>query len=246
MKLLLQAKRILKEPVFYLLLLCMIGSCLLLSRFSSVDNETVRVGIYLEDSTAYPGEYASIRTLFTEYQGTFSFCLEPSVEALQQQVIMNEYECGYVIPSDLFESLANKQMRNLVDLYVNQNTTLSLLSNEVVFSILFDEYAFQILRNYLAQDPLLAAEDPDEIDSSARELYLSYLSGESTFNFDYEYLGEDLNTDLNADTGSATMLNGFIAIFVMIAGFIGAYRYLHDRELHVFDRMPFIDCSGTG
>lgn len=229
-------KRLWKQPVFLFLLFLLPAMSFLLTGLQENASGSVRIALYREDGQGVSG---LIIEKLLKKESSFSFYLCPSEEELFSQVASGTAECGYLLPADLFQQLDAGKKNHLIDVIVSPSTTLSKVTNEIVYAELFEEYSLHLLENFLAhQSPLADDKTPPSI--KAETLYREHMADDSTFSFTYGTHGETTNAPLPAHMNSphASLLlapiRGVLAILILLSGFWGAFQYYNDKEEKIF------------
>lgn len=279
-------KRQLKQRSFLLLLLLLPVLVGIFSHAQQNETSTISIALYLtqEDASqkvslsssdsirpSLPEVSALLDTLLKESHrigdSSVRFYLCDNLETLENDVQTGKAECGYCIPDTLYEFLSENQKHHLIQVVASPATTLSNLTNEILYASLFREYALYTLQTYLVQEsPFSAgallsevASNPSGFFTLTADLYHRYLTDGSTFCFSYDERdvsnSKDYNTTVGHDTGNENELintsalqsdsmllspiRGLIALFIMIAGFCGGYFYYNDKENHVYDNRTY-------
>ncbi len=243
----LQQKRILKNIPFLLLLLLFPLCLLLLSRtFDQSEDSRIAVGLCLdtEDSLAQ----TVCEKLVTGTDSLFVFSLLSSEEDLIKSVQNNQLECGYFFQKELGTELDRSHLKNLITVYVSENTTCMGILNELVYANLFEEYSLSLLQESLTDAGHLPftehdAEEfslPPITDTDVEEHYRSHLTDNSTFRFDIQFVSgtENISSDY-AGIASATtpLFRGLAALFLLLCGFLALLTAYQDEKNGLYVRL---------
>ncbi len=222
-------KRVLKKPLYIVLLLLF---PLLTVFFLCSDPKESRlcVALYTESESGFSKE---ITQELLSREGVYHFYIADSKEVLYQDVISGYAECGYIFPENLREQLDSGRKKNLVDLVVSSTTTMDKITNEIVYSELFELYSLCILEDYLQQESPLPNPDPAQIEA----LYKEYLTNGSTFAFDFSGAFEDYTSIKNVMTSH--MLIGLMGLLILFGGFSGLLQYADDEQKKRHEHVPF-------
>lgn len=230
-------KRTLKKPVNWLLLLLLPVLTVIFLLFMGNEKErSLQVAVYTEEETGFS---ANLRDKLVNREGIIQFYECESEDILYRDVASGRAECGYVLPGSLKEDLNSGRKRNLVDLVVSSTTTLSGLTNEIVYAELFEEYSLIILQDYLQNDSAysaLYANTPLQSDTEIANLYRKYMANGSTFAFDF--------TGAYSDYASVTRgmalhaVTGLVGILLLLGGFSGLFSYAEDEKNNRFSHIP--------
>jgi len=260
----LYTKRQLKHISFLILLVSLPLLVSVLSTLQRVENTSISIALYVTHTN--PVAVATGITPLPEVSDltddllknshkigdtVLHFYLCNALEDLELDVQTGRAECGYIIPDSIYHSLSMNKKNHLIQVITSPSTTLSMVTNEMVYASLFRPYALYTLQDYLLQESpfstgaLQASVTSDKARFLTRisDLYNSYLSDGSTFSFSYDALNSSTDKihtekDMSITTSNAIFLapiRGLIALFIMVAGFCGGYFYYNDKENHVYD-----------
>ena len=233
-------KRGFKKISFIFILIMLPILCFFLSSVIKTEGTSVKAGIYSECDDEMSDKI--IDKLINEYKSV-SFIECSSMEQLKENVISGRFECGYVFPKDFTEKLACNDLNNIVELYTSPGTFLSSLSNEYIFSQIFEEYVINELTEYIYEQDIFTITDIVQLNNSLRKRYEEYLESGETFSF--RYINADSETIDNTELLSSYFLlsiKGIIALVIMFAAFIGTFNLYKDAKSGVF--MSFGSLTG--
>lgn len=226
--LILSVKRTLKKP-FSILLLCLFP----LITFLFLNFGSQETGLYVAvHADAGDGFSQKLVSKLADRNGIYHFYQVDSKELLYQDVASGYAECGYVFPDELLDNLDAGRKKNLVDVVVSTSTTMSKITNEIVYSELFEEYSLCILEDYLTESGTLEGITDSEIES----LYRKYLSNGSTFAFDFTGAYQDYHAIRNGMTEHT--VTGMIGILILLGGFSGLFQYADDNKQKIYASIP--------
>lgn len=243
----LQQKRILKNIPFLLLLLLFPLCLFLLSRsFDRTADSRIPVGLCLttEDSLAE----TVCEKLVNGTDSLFAFSMVSSEEDLIKKVQSNQLECGYFFQKDLGNELDLSHLKNLITVYVSENTTCTGILNELVYANLFEEYSLSLLQESLSEAGHLPFTEPDAEEFSlppvtekdVEEHYRSQLANNSTFRFDIQFVsGGDTLSSGQAGIASATtpMFRGLASLFLLLCGFLALLTAYRDEKNGLYAKL---------
>lgn len=242
---LLQCKRVYKNKAFlFLLLLFPVCLFFLSCTFRTEDDARIPVGLCLatEDDLT--------ETLYYKLLGLedslFSFYEVPSEDELLRQVQSNRFECGYLFHKPLEKELNKSHLKNLITVYISENTTCHGVLNELVYASLFEEYALSLLKDCLTGAAKLPFSSeaagsfslPPVTSDAIEELYRSHLADGSTFRFDVQFLSAT-SVSLREGTTAATLpfLRGLASVFLLLCGFLATLTVHRDRNRGLYTRL---------
>lgn len=249
----LQLKRLFKHKLFLLLLL-MFPLCLFLlsHAFREEEDSRRKVGLCLATEDALTETL--YRKLLTLEDSLFVFSPVSSEEDLKKAVQSNRFECGYLFEKPLGTELDKSRLKNLITVYVSENTTCEGILNELVYANLFEEYALSLLQTTLTEAGHLPFTDGDAVSFSLpsvtkeaiEEAYRSHLSDGSTFRIEVQFVTDSGSLAPADSTAASTpLLRGLSALFLLLCGFLSLLVTYHDEanglyaRLHSFERVLF-------
>lgn len=249
-------KRTLMSPILVLLLFSLPVITLLTglySRFSddNMSEKRIPVAYYIydndEDSDATPADKSDAR--FTPLSNTdpdsmYSFYECDSEAMLKDEILRGKAECGYLIPSDIFATLATGDTKKKVQVYISPASTQAYIVNETVYAEIFKDLAPLLLRNYIYEysgiKDQVAELDGKEINGEVfsedriYELYDEFSTNGSTFSVvtdaaDSDGTAGDTNSETevtqNKNEVSAASLRGLLSVLMMLCGFCGVLKF---------------------
>lgn len=222
---LLNFKRCIKRPAVLALLLLFPVFALMYRQLGSDREQGLCVYVYAEKEDPF---CTGLAQKLTKREGVVTFVQADSEEALYHAVMTGNAECGYVFHAGLVDALNTGKKQDLIDLVISAETTLSDVTNEVVYAELFEEYSLAILTDYLLTDSVLDNPSTSEIEA----LYRENMVNGSTFAFDYtgsysSYHG--IRSGL-----SSQVLKGLCSILILLGGFLGLLNYSGNAEAQVY------------
>jgi len=242
-----QQKRILKNIPFLLLLLLFPLCLFLLSRtFRTTEDSRIAVGLCL--ATEDPLTETVCDKLVNGTDSLFVFSMFSSKEDLIKHIQNNQLECGYIFEKELEQELDRSRLKNLITVYVSENTTCTGILNELVYANLFEEYSLSLLQETLFDAGHLPytefeAEEfslPPVTEKDVEAYYRSYLSNDSTFRFDIQFVSGK-NTLSSVQTGisstTAPLFRGLASLFLLLCGFLALLTTYQDEKSGLYARL---------
>jgi len=243
----LQQKRILKNIPFLLLLLLFPLCLFLLSRsFDKTEDSRIAVGLCLttEDTLAQ----TVCEKLVKAEDSLFSFSMVSSEEDLIKKVQSNQLECGYLFQKELEEELNRSHLKNLITVYVSENTTCTGILNELVYANLFEEYSLSLLQDSLFEAGHLPFTEQEAVEfalppvtkEDVEKHYRSQLTNNSTFRFDIQFVsGTDTFSSDQTGIASATtpILRGLASLFLLLCGFLALLTSYQDEKNGLYAKL---------
>ncbi len=240
---LLTVKQYLCSPFLLLLLIAAPVLCFYVSHRPATEaDDRIRVGYCIVDPDAQNqiGEtnedISWLTDVLADGETLFSFYQSSSPDALRAEVARGTAECGYLIPSDLFEQLRSGNRRELITLLTSPRTTMSDVINETLFANIFQRLSGQVFLRYLTKKSAVAEYYPKAFtDQDVEELYQKYLTNGSTFSFTYDNTVNEFHYGTTAVLTQP--LRGLFAVLILLCGFVGALSYYQAAEHPVFARV---------
>jgi len=229
-------KKQLKNPVVVAFLIAIPILAAIVDNVSSFkETEKPRVGIVLNDND-YIAKQMYDYLLKGDYAIEFYNAI--SKEQLENDIMDNKTECGYVIGPNLSKNLKARNFEGAIDLIICKSHFVSATTNEIVFAAMFKAYSPEITINYInSKDEFrnYAAEAEELI----RKGYEEYLNGDETFRVEFRVIdndGEEIR-ELEESTGQFP-IKQVLMILVYIAGLFGIVQYYMDKEKGTFVTLP--------
>ena len=251
------AKRFIMKPSLWILIILVGGFCMFIHTTEEKENPTSIIGYHIEDSGKRHDESDLIREAIDAYEGYFTFREYEDLDELENQVATTKISCGYVIPSDIYTKIIEGDDDEVITTFVNADTTLEFLTNEIFFSLLFNEVTSRELAANLMSDRdsavLLndAGIDEDYIRDTFN-VYSSQFAIKGDFIFSSELLDKDDLDRLAEIKGSeggkhiiaefspvSSSLNGLIAMIINIASVFGVLDYYRERSNYLTKYVRF-------
>lgn len=223
-------KRLCKKPLFLfsLLLIPLLAWSLQLCMHSK--EGALKVAVYTDSTAADSLENRLIDRLSTLSSSAVTFYRCSSEAELRQDVDNNNAGCGYIFPKQLDELLAEHitSYKPVITIYRHKDEVTSRLVDEVVYSQLYSDYSYKLVRQHIRKQT-------GSVDEEAlSRLYESYRTGYTFIR--YEYADGTKNTVLSNKTGNYMLfpLRGMTAVFILLTGLLGTLFWQIDKERQVF------------
>ena len=255
-------KRTLMSPILVLLLFSIPVITLITGIYSRLLDEgsgekKIPVAYYIYDSTENPDKAANGNKSDTRFiplsspdsGSMYSFHECESEAMLKDEILSGEAECGYLIPADIFNTLATGDTKEKVQVYISPASTQTYIVNETVYAEIFKNLAPLLLRNYIYEYSEIkdkaAQLEGKEINGEAfsedmiYELYDEFSANGSTFSVvtDTAYSkapakangfyngGIQEAEEQNSANVSAASLRGLLSVLMMLCGFCGVLKF---------------------
>lgn len=220
-------KRLMKQPVFVIILLVFPVICTVAGRMSGTREQPVNIAVYVQESGSGFNE-AVVEKLLGD-DGILHFYICGSEEKLRDDVAVMRAECGYILPADLESRMRLGENKKLVKTIVSPATISARLVDEVVFSYIFEVYSPEIVADYLSER--------GTVDSGAALAAVeSHLSDGSAFHFEFN---RDTGNTYEARNFFGSMVEGLFAAYIFICGILGTYDSIKDKKRGVYVRLGY-------
>lgn len=241
----LQQKRMLRKKSFWFLILFFAGCMLFLTKSVKQNpNDAIVVAVCID--TDDPLATALGNRLTAANDNLFSFQPVFSREELQRMLVNGTAECGYLISKPLSYEFAKNHVNRLINVYVTDNTTCVGVINEYVYSMLYEEYAEQVVTNAILDDNMLpftaaaAASHllPPVTVEEIHKRYRDYTTGDELFAFDFFTVSDGTFFDgppktmptLKKAAVVSPLFRSLPALFLLLGGFLALLCYRKDYE----------------
>lgn len=148
----LSCKRLLKKPLFVLLLFFLPLGAWLFGKAQAADDGKISIALCTSGS-AWNEQVAQA---LMDGSHSFQFYLCDTEEELERDVASGRAECGYLFAEDLKEQLDKGRYKRAIRLITSPSTVVGSLSTEVVFAGLFQVYGRELLEQYAKEGEVFA------------------------------------------------------------------------------------------
>ncbi len=227
----LMAKRLFKKPIFLIFFISLPILSVALKKEFTVNNIHLCAGLYMpsDDATS-----EGIKNRLVNSSDAIKFVVADSELELNQMVATGKCQCGYVIPANINIIMDNGKFRHSIKV-IPGTYSISSITNELVFSAIYNEYALHILENYIDDTGLFRDYQKKRIQDEINTLYNTYKTNGSTYSF--KYTGEEtLSKDASVLLPGYLILSvrGLLAIVIFATCFAGAIQLYQDRNNGIF------------
>lgn len=241
MWLFMHTKRYLKKPMFVITVLMIPVLVIALRCSSGHDEAAIRAAVFVEESDCNDTAVQAAGRLIGNEGKVISFYMADSEEQIYSDVESGYAICGYVFPADFATELANYAANNTAELKYDgaivkcirkEETNYSKVSDEMVFNSLYDEFADDILVDFIKNSDNIDFSEEDE--SLLEQLKESYNISSELFAF--EYIDGQENVFLESGQTSFLMLplRGLIYTLILLSSMSGAIILYNDKERGMF------------
>ena len=239
----LQLKRLLHTPVYFILTICMFICFLIMKEYSESNTSKTRIGFhitYVDNATQVSVEMTeAARKSLLSYQGQIEFVEYPNLDEMKSQVTKSHMECAYEISSDIIDQLNENNRKNLITVYTGPASTMTDVINQIFYSNIYRQYSFLIMYHYLEKQSF--ADDYLNPDSfmKLKTLYNRYSGEDATFTFDFTYLNTNNHSLQKKSTHILLIpLECILSILLFMCCLCGLYGFLMENETGFYKALP--------
>jgi len=223
----LMLKKQLKNPFIVAFLIAIPVLCLIVTKTGNLKKtDTIKVGLVLTDS-----DPTAVNTVEKLVKGDYSvkFYISPSKDDLINDIMEKRAECGYVFSKDITRKIEENDYNESLECVINESDYISSMSNEIVFSVMFKEFAGDVLDDFIKSESAFSA-NRELAAKMAKERYDKYLEGDETFHLTFTVLDNKNNTksQLEQTTGKFP-LRPVLYILVFAGGLFGVAWFKEDE-----------------
>lgn len=209
-------KRLLKKPLFFLLLVSLPIGMRAFWRAEKEGGGTISIALYT-GGDAFNDQVAD--ALGRDAQ-SFGFYRCVSEEALRNDVAAGRAECGYCFPEGLKKMLDAGEYKRAIRVVTSPSTVASGIASESVYAGLFSVYGRELLKQYAVSGEAFAGArksfPAERIWEELEPLYDEYLENGSTFAFAYETVAGRAVKETRA--AASFPVRGMGAVFILVMG----------------------------
>lgn len=224
-------KRVLKRPVFLILMFLIPFISIWLKNVFTIDNINLKVALYTDDSTGIA--YKSVKALVNT-DDTISFVQCKSEEQLKELVSSGSCQCGYIIPAGLEKKFDNNAFRHSIRV-VRGTFTISPVTNEIVFSEIFNNYVVHVLKKYLKDNGLFKNRVLSDIYNETDAIYNEYMKGNESYSF--EYNNEEIISHDNSILLPGYLIlsvRGILSVIIFVCALASGMQLYADNSNNIF------------
>ena len=227
----LQFKRQLKSMAVWVLLLALpVSAAVIVAQSANMGDGKTKIALLLTDDDAVA---ESTVELLVDGDYQVEFYKAENEESLMKDIYEGRAEVGYIITDNLTDKILNKNYKACIKSIINGDNFIASMTNEIVFSALFRNYADKVAIQYIKASSVFA-----DITGKAVEEYKAYYNGynksDMTFHLEFKVLSDsesdaDELIELSAKENSFP-IRGLAGLLVMLAAMLGGVLYLSDKE----------------
>lgn len=187
----------------------------------------IRAGVYMEKETAWNQKLC---TLLTKTDGRIQFTPYHNLDEMQQDIVSERIECGYILQEDLQNDMLSNKWNNSVPVYQSAHSMLTPVVNEVFFKELFTLVSEDWFEGYVANQEEFSPVEKEKLREISKERLQKYLENGSTFFVEYHYLDTNSKNEGTETERSVFPVRGMTAVMILLCGLIGIFDCIADRE----------------
>lgn len=223
-------KRILKQPVYIVMLLLLFVMTALYSRIPEREKSLyIPVAILnldeSETASLLVSDLISARSVFTFYSVS-------SEDEMYEDILSGKAEMGYRIPEHFFDTCTAMDTLQKIRVFTTEGTLLTPLANDVFYSYFFRRSALLILYDRLKELADTEKLNAETLIQEAGALYRSYLESDSVFSVEDASGGK--YEDVTETRSIHLPIRKLSAFFLLTAALLGTASCLYDKEHNVF------------
>lgn len=239
------SKRLLKKPLFLVLLCVFPCTALLLSHYASQERPLLEVALYNEGQSPFANDV--IESLLKE-KHVLNFYEVSSEAELIQDVQASRAECGYIFSKDYTAQhlLGEEDWKKSVRVIKSTTSVLTESIHELVFASVFQQYNQLLLNDYLTSSSLKeavpdATEIYEEMMTNRRSIFYStegsFLSDKNSSPQDV--MEQDILQEARYITYDFVLIlyRGILGILILLGCLSGGILLIRDRK-NVFLPLP--------
>ena len=240
-------KRQMKKVSLYIILLGMIGSTFFIRHIAVNFSVNISIGVMNEQSGETEGDENGsdmaqrVLGLMTEHKGLVKFIEYDNEEQMKQDVRTSDIYAGYVFMHNFGKNVGKEKLENSVKVISTENSIVSKITNELVFSFVMQEYTYALLFYDTCETGYFDEFDEKQIAEDLRRFYEENRTNGSTFSVAYSGVKEQSNRmDMDIFDYISPMIHGVIGILIFLAGLCGTLILYKDRESGTFARFTTV------
>lgn len=165
-------------------------------------------------------ESGAYEELLRAHEGLVRFQVCGSAEEVEELVLRDEAECGYVLPQNLTENIAARRANRTVTVYEDADSMCVPLVNEVIFNIIFRHVSLAWYQDYMSEYSTDLA--------STQKAFYSQIELGRTFGIELMTVGEGSSASAAVDNKRAYPVLTVVTAAVILCGAQGLLTVVED------------------
>lgn len=241
--LLMLLKRQLKKVSLYVILLGMAGSTFFIRHVAVNFAVNISIGVMNEGPEEADGQESRRDTvqklleLMLRHKGLVKFVKYNSEEELRQDVRTSDIYAGYIFSQDFEKSIESDELENIVKVISTEDSIVSKITNELVFSFVMQEYTYARLFYDTCETGYFDEFDEEQIAEDLRKFYEENRTNGSTFSVAYSGVKEQSGQmEMDVFDYISPVIHGIIGVLIFLSGLCGTLILYRDKESGTFAR----------
>ncbi|NLL93747.1 MAG: ABC transporter permease [Clostridiales bacterium] len=243
------SKRQFKNWLFIILLLIMPLCAFGLRQVSIGIESTIKIGIVDEDNSVLSSDFISG---LSEHSSIIGYTIYDNTASMEKAVLNGSVQCGYTILQGFENRVLNNSRVGLIRVYTKPESSISFLSNEIIFAKVFELCGYPALVKDIDEFNAFSNISDDEW-ASLKNSYETYLTNGKTFSFDYTNGDIDKTSSISITDYIKTPVRGIVALLIFLAALAGGFNYIKDKnsgfgwKMCIYDTaIPVFFCNISG
>ena len=245
-------KRLYHQKSMWMCLALIVVVSLAISKMETNSQSKINVVVY-DKSGLFEEKLAN-------YEGLISFDICDNEKEVEESVLRDKAECGYVIPENMVKYMSEYRdidKSNPIILYEDKDTIMSSVVNEIIFNVIYKEASTEMFKSYIYNSPYVEGirslmsfdEFCAEFSNSIQDNLTGQISANKTFSIDIVDIRSEADVHKNIVTSEGidnkqifppklVVLAGVILCFVQ-----GVIQVITDNKKHRFYKADTIKIS---
>lgn len=232
------SKRLLKRPSFLFILFLLPVLTLIFLHSTRNDSKDIKIALYAEDDDSLTDK--AINEL-TSSDSIISFYRCDTLDDFYQDIKSSNAECGYIFTSNLSNNIVKEERESLIIEVISPKSTISKITNEIVYSSIFNSFSYDILEERITSDNIFNKIDKDKLTKSLKGYYDGYFEGDDLFSFNY--ITYDTKYTINQENDNSETLimpiRGIVSVMVFITALFSTVEWYKDEDNKLFISLPY-------
>lgn len=240
-------KRQMKKVSLYVILLGIVGSTFFIRHIAVNFSVSISIGVMNEQGEKPQGEENAsdmaqrVLELMTGHKGLVKFIEYDNEEELKQDVRTSDIYAGYIFMQNFGRDVAKEGLKDSVKVISTEDSIVSKITNELVFSFVMQEYTYALLFYDTCETGYFDEFDEEQIAEDLRRFYEENRTNGSTFSVAYSGVKKQSNQmKMDVFDYISPMIHGMIGVFIFLSGLCGTLILYKDRECGTFARFTTV------
>ncbi len=199
------------------------------------DSGIMNIALYAEGENN-PAAHDIINKL-TASDSVLRFTVFKTYEKAENAVLKKDVDCAWIFPENTKQKISDYVSDNptkpIVKVIVTEENTMTRLSNEKLYSVLFQHISYETYKDFLFKHDIISENTSDDIILSH---YNKYIYEDSLV--EIQKMDSDVEIG-NSENYLLTPIRGILAILIMLCGFASAMYFLSDQAEGKYDWLSY-------